>query len=199
MLLTLCAGRASRFLAIVATQLGPALAGPPTGAASAELDLLEPERAFQLSASRKDAKTVELHYKIADGYYMYRARFKFVVEPIAPAKLGKPKLPHGMSKQDPTFGKVEIYRNSVRILLPLATAGQKTATDAQSVQLKVTSQGCADVGVCYPPLRQQLTFRTGVSEVVLPDVDSGSDFAGRLQSTPPTGPQTLMEALGKTK
>ena len=80
---------------IFALLMLPALAaatGP--GAASnigtiGEQELLEPERAFLLSARFKDAKTAEFNYKISDGYYMYRARFKVVAEPKNSAILGK--------------------------------------------------------------------------------------------------------------
>ena len=63
--------------------------------ASVEPALLEPERAFQLSAQRKDLKNVELRYKIADGYYMYRPRFKFAAVPATSAKLGKATFSKG--------------------------------------------------------------------------------------------------------
>ena len=71
-----------------------------------EADLLEPERAFQLSARYKDPKTVDLQFKIADGYYMYRSKFKFAIEPANVAKLKKASLSKGVMKTDPTFGRV---------------------------------------------------------------------------------------------
>ena len=105
-------------------------------------DYLDPERAFQFSAKMLDAKTVAVTYTIADGYYMYRERFKFRA---TNAKLGEPKIPHGKVKFDETFNKeVETYRNKVSIEIPVEASGEFT--------LVSTGQGCADAGLCYPPL-----------------------------------------------
>ncbi len=170
-------------------------------AANVESELLEPERAFQLSARRKDQKTVELQYKIAEGYYMYRGRFKFLVEPPAFAKLGRASLSKGKIKQDATFGRVETYRDSVRILLPIASIGKGVMrADAMPLRLRITSQGCADAGVCYPPLQQTLTFTPTGFDVVLPDgIDDVGGVAGSLQSSPSSAQPSLSDALKKAK
>ncbi len=108
-------------------------------------DLLDPAQAFKFSAQAIDAGTIEVRYRIADGYYLYRDKFKFAVEP-ATVKLGTAQFPNGDIHNDEFFGKVETYRKEVRVRLPLTR-------DAAATQLKlaVTSQGCADVGVCYVP------------------------------------------------
>ena len=111
-------------------------------------DLLEPEKAFRFSARVLDASSIEVRYAIADGYYMYRERFKFAVE--GGARLGAAELPRGLKHKDEFFGEVETYRKEVRIRLPVEGAGR--------VDLKVTSQGCADVGVCYVPMESQATL-----------------------------------------
>ena len=107
--------------------------------------LLDPAVAFKFSAQALDAKTLEVRYQIAKGYYMYRDKFKFAVEP-ASVRLGEAQLPKGDVHNDEYFGKVETYRKELRLLLPLAEAATGT-----SIKLSVTSQGCADIGVCYPP------------------------------------------------
>ena len=112
-------------------------------------DLLEPEQAFKLSARALDAGTIEVRYQIADGYYLYREKFKFSAEP-AGVTLGKPQFPAGKIKQDEYFGKVETYRQSFAIKLPV----QLAAGTSPNITLKVVSQGCADAGVCYPPFTQ---------------------------------------------
>jgi thiol:disulfide interchange protein DsbD len=48
--------------------------------AAAAQDLLEPEKAFRMQARALDAQTLEVRFAIADGYYMYRERFKFALE-----------------------------------------------------------------------------------------------------------------------
>ncbi|HMA10453.1 MAG TPA: protein-disulfide reductase DsbD [Steroidobacteraceae bacterium] len=106
-------------------------------------EFLDPEAAFKFTARALDANTLEARWQIADGYYMYRDKFKFEV---AGAALGTPKLPAGKVKEDEYFGKVETYRKDVRIALPI----QRTP-GAATVTLKATSQGCADAGLCYTP------------------------------------------------
>jgi thiol:disulfide interchange protein DsbD len=114
-------------------------------AAHAEEDYLEPEAAFGFSSRMVDQKTIEVSYRIADGYYMYRERFAFRAEG---ASLGEPGMPPGKVKFDDTFQKnVETYRRSVSITLPVEANGPFT--------LIVTSQGCADKGLCYTPMDSQ--------------------------------------------
>jgi thiol:disulfide interchange protein DsbD len=117
---------------------------------AAEPKLLEPERAFAFSVRAVDEKSVEALFVIASGYYLYRDKMKFTVEPAALASA--PVLPPGAVKDDPFFGTVETYRGRLAVRLPL---------DAVEPGLKVTvkaeSQGCADAGVCYPPQVQHVT------------------------------------------
>lgn len=111
-------------------------------------DLLDPALAFKFSAQAVDADTIEVRYQIANGYYLYRDKFKFAVEPAA-VKLGEPQFPKGDVHDDEFFGKVETYRKELRVRLPFTRD-----TTATQLKLAVTSQGCADVGVCYVPQEQ---------------------------------------------
>jgi thiol:disulfide interchange protein DsbD len=109
-------------------------------------DLLPPEKAFALSVRALDAQTVEARWKIADGYYLYRDKFKF--ESADPGVGLKPALiPAGIKKHDPNFGEVETYRQSVAVKIPVDGA-------VNAVDVRITAQGCADAGVCYPPQTQ---------------------------------------------
>ena len=114
-----------------------------TGLARAE-EPLPPEQAFRFSARAIDARTIEARWQITDQYYMYRDKFKFVLEG---GTLGAAKLPPGKIKEDEIFGKVETYRKEVKILLPVEATGPVT--------LKAISQGCWDGGICYPPINQE--------------------------------------------
>jgi thiol:disulfide interchange protein DsbD len=107
-------------------------------------ELLEPEKAFQFSARMLEERAVEVHFAIAEGYYLYRERFKFAAEGNPSIKLGAPELPRGIPHKDEFFGSTETYRKSVAIRIPLEGSGR--------FSLKVTSQGCADQGVCYVPM-----------------------------------------------
>jgi thiol:disulfide interchange protein DsbD len=139
------------------------LALMPHGFAGAQ-ELLDPAVAFKFSAQAVDAGTIEVRYRIADGYYMYRDKFKFGVEP-ATVKLGTAQFPKGDVHNDEFFGKVETYRKELRIRLPLTRdAG------VDKLKLAVTSQGCADVGVCYIPQVQ-------TAAIELPAFTSASESA----------------------
>jgi len=126
-----------------------------------EGDLLEPEQAFKISARAVDGQTLEVRYQIADGYYLYKEKLKFQAEP-SDVILGTPQLPAGKVKQDEYFGKVETYRHDLVIRLPY------TRGTASRITLKAVSQGCADVGVCYPP-------QTQVVKVDLPGVQAEAE------------------------
>jgi thiol:disulfide interchange protein DsbD len=121
------------------------------GALEAQPKLLEPERAFAFSVQALDDKTVEARFTIADGYYLYREKLRFSVEPTALA--AAPALPAGKIKDDEFFGRVETYRGRVAVKLSL-----DRPEPGQKITVKAESQGCADAGVCYPPQVQNLTL-----------------------------------------
>lgn len=118
--------------------------------ALSQQDLLEPEKAFRFSARALAADALEIRFEIADGYYLYRERFRFEAEN---AQLGAAELPAGERKTDQFFGDTETYRNAVNIRVPVAPGG------ADPVRLVVTSQGCADIGVCYVPMESRASIR----------------------------------------
>ncbi|MGH8518425.1 MAG: protein-disulfide reductase DsbD N-terminal domain-containing protein, partial [Panacagrimonas sp.] len=111
-------------------------------------ELLEPEKAFRFSARVVD-DAVEVRFAIADGYYMYRERFRFDAK--GDVRLGKPEFPPGIAHKDEFFGEMQIYRKDVRVRIPAQGAGR--------LELNVVSQGCADVGVCYVPMESQASLR----------------------------------------
>jgi thiol:disulfide interchange protein DsbD len=125
-----------------------AVAVSPPAAAIDPKDLLDPEDAFRLAVVTLDARSAQIEFRIAEGYYLYRDRFRF--ETAAGKVIADAELPSGKVKQDPFFGRSEIYRDRVRIRVPLT--GADLARDR--VRLKVISQGCSDSGVCYIPQEQ---------------------------------------------
>ncbi len=115
-------------------------------AAHADEQPLPPEQAFQVSVRALDAHTVEARWQIAEGYYLYRERFKFA-SATPGVTLGAAQLPAGEKKDDPNFGTVEVYHRTVAAVLPVTGS-------INGLQLTVTAQGCAEMGICYPPLVQ---------------------------------------------
>jgi thioredoxin:protein disulfide reductase len=116
-----------------------------------QVNPLPPERAFRFSARALNPETIETRFSIADGYYLYRDRIHFSVEP-ATAVLTAPALPEGKLKEDQFFGRVQTYRDSLMVTLAL-----KDTAPGQKVVVVAESQGCADVGICYPPQVQRVT------------------------------------------
>jgi thiol:disulfide interchange protein DsbD len=109
---------------------------------------LEPTQAFRFSARAVDAQTIEARWQITDGYYMYREKFKFSLDG---ATLGEIKMPAGKVKEDEIFGKVETYRQDVKMLLPVSAA-------TGAITLTAISQGCWDGGICYPPVTDKASL-----------------------------------------
>ncbi len=134
--------RALLLLLMVVGVAAPALAAD---------DYLDPAVAFKFSAQMIDPATIAVTYEIADGYYMYRERFKLAA---SGATLGTPEFPAGKVKFDETFQKnVETYRHSITIRVPVTASGMFT--------LSVTGQGCADLGLCYAPQESKLRLVGG--------------------------------------
>ena len=156
-----------RDLAILAAALVVATAASAQTAGGPKL--LPAEEAFRLSARALDAKTVEVRFNVADGYYLYRDKLRFKVEP-APIAAGAPALPAGKPHKDEFFGEVVIYRGLMVAKLPI-----QGARPGQRVSLVADSQGCADAGVCYPPQTQRV-------ELTLPAAGAGPSIA--VEATP---------------
>lgn len=138
-------------------------------------DLLMPEQAFRLE-SVATPEGVRLEWQIAEGYYLYRDKLRFDVK-SGDATLGPPALPDGKVINDEFFGPMEIYRDAVAVDLPVA--GE--AGDAFS--LEVTSQGCADIGVCYPPQKTLLDLMVPAAAAASPSrppLDLGNDDANEF-------------------
>lgn len=160
---------------VLANLLLAACAACALSAAAAD-DLLAPEQAFRFSARLVEPGLVEVRYRIANGYYMYRDKFRFTAIPQS-AGLGEARFPPGKVKEDEFFGRVETYRGELVIRLPVKSGGGFT--------LKAVSQGCADVGVCYIPVTQTarlaparssgeaLKFQAKASDLLLQSQDAG--------------------------
>ena len=120
--------------------------------------------------------TVQVRSRIADGYYMYRERFRCSTSKEQ-AKLGTPHRPPGTVKQDEFFGRVATYRGELKFELPL-----KSAIPAGGFTLKVVSQGCADSGVCYTSLTQSAKLVSAAySDASTPASGKISALLSRLQ------------------
>lgn len=118
-------------------------------------NFLAPEQAFQVSAEYQSKDEIILNVKPAKGYYIYHESIKFkLVKNNGALSLGAPQLPQGKIKFDENFGKeLETYPKDFSILLPLINN-----KDASGMILSMELQGCADKGICYPPMELRFTL-----------------------------------------
>ncbi|MEX0915814.1 MAG: protein-disulfide reductase DsbD domain-containing protein, partial [Wenzhouxiangellaceae bacterium] len=132
-------------------------------------DLLPVEEAFAISTGfEADRKSIRVEWAIADGYYLYRHAFRF--EPAGSGvALGTPDIPAGKAYSDEFFGDVEIYRDRVNVTIPVEQAPAQGP-----IEVLVAFQGCADLGVCYPPQREQLRIAQAEGAAGVPPTRSGS-------------------------
>jgi thiol:disulfide interchange protein DsbD len=138
---------------------------------------LRPEDAFRASAYALDGRTIELGFEIAEGYYLYRDKFRFSVE-SADVRLGQAVFPKGRETEDETFGKTEVYDRQVSIRLPV----ERDDGGPLSLNLQVGLQGCAaELGICYPPQKQSIVLELpeAVRSASTP-VAVESDESGRI-------------------
>jgi len=126
---------------------------PQKATAISEEDLLDPEQAFALSAEMAAPDRVLVHWDIADGYYLYQHALKASTGSPGYA-LGAPALPPGQEHEDEFFGPVVTYRGRLSMELPLSAR----PSSGGELRLSLRSQGCADLGVCYPPLEQTVSL-----------------------------------------
>ena len=144
-----------------------------TAAAVDDKDLLPVDQAFVLSAQASSRERIELDWQIADGYYLYRHRTRVVAGNGFTA--GELQLPAGRAHTDQFFGPVETYRKQLTAHLP----GQ-ASEGSNRVSLEVHYQGCADIGVCYPPQKRTLNL-------TLPAARGAAPAAGGLFNLPGLG------------
>ncbi len=126
------------------------LASFATGVCS-EVEPLQVDQAFQISGRATDDDRLIVEWRIADGYYLYRDKIRFETDDMG-FELGSPVLPEAKIKQDQLFGEVAIYRDRVKAEIPL----RRMQGAGETLLLKTRSQGCADMGFCYPPHEQQI-------------------------------------------
>ena len=137
--------------------LGLALSGAAAaqgllGPVSNEDQFLPVDQAFVLSAIADGSDRVLLDWEIAPGYYLYRHRIS--AKTATPGfSLGEIEMPAGKKKTDEFFGDVEVYYHTLSATLPVTRP-----EGASSLEISVSYQGCADAGLCYPPVTKTVAI-----------------------------------------
>ena len=122
--------------------------------AGEEETFLHPDEAFVAGAYAASGEEVRVRFDIVPGYYLYRERFLFAPAAGEDFRLDSPSLPPGEVKHDEYFGEVEVYYREVEVALLLHPG----AAPLREGRVDVTYQGCADAGLCYPPITKTLAF-----------------------------------------
>jgi len=120
------------------------------GVDSNQTDFLPPDVAFRVGA-QVDGNVVKVRWVIADGYYLYRSKIEVRAE-SPDLVVAAPQLPPGVLKTDPYLGTQRIYTQQVEAVVPYS----RLDAGAHPLQIKVIYQGCAEAGLCYPPITKVL-------------------------------------------
>jgi thiol:disulfide interchange protein DsbD len=151
------------------------------GGSSSADGFLKPDQAFVLTAESESADAITLRWQIARDYYLYRD--KVAVTTTSPAAvLGAPVLPPGKTKHDEYFGEQVVYYDELVVNVPVSRK-----SDLTDLPIEVTYQGCAEAGLCYPPIRKQLAVAlvpvsTGKPDAVVSERGGGTSMRSEQDS-----------------
>ena len=118
-----------------------------------EDDFLAPDVAFKLNLTAIDAQNLNANFKVVPGYYLYKERIKFVIKDASTGKIEQVNLPAGEIKDDPNFGKQEVYHHEFDAKIIISAANNPV--------VYATYQGCSEKGLCYAPITKMITVPLG--------------------------------------
>lgn len=150
-----------------------------------EDEILPAEEAFQFQAEVVAAETLGLTWRIAPGTYLYQEKIELALEHADGVQLGSYELPQAevkpdMARPDGSIGEVAIYQSTIKVEIPLL----RSITEATEITLMAKFQGCAERGICYPPVTERLVLALpAVPRATATDV---SAKPGKLASLPTT-------------
>ena len=129
---------------------------------------LRPAEAYRYVVS-DTGDAIEIDWSIEEGYYLYRNKMSYLSNTDG-VVLGAAELPEGLDHEDEFFGKQQVYRNHFFVRVPYTVTGDRPET----MEFVLKSQGCADMGLCYPPQTwpEQITLKQDIGAT--PKIDLGS-------------------------
>jgi thiol:disulfide interchange protein DsbD len=160
-------------------------------------ELLPAEQAFQFFATVKNANTLHVNWEIAKGYYLYREKIQLELTNLTDNQIGNYAIPHGTPKHDEAFGQVETFYNELGFDLPII----HTSSSTKSITLQASFQGCADRGVCYPPMTKKIDLElpaapniTQITDTATPAISEQDQIVQSLKND--SLPMTLLSFFG---
>jgi thiol:disulfide interchange protein DsbD len=149
-----------------------------------EDEFLDPDIAFSPDIIIETPDELVVRWIIAEGYYLYRDKTSITLIDGQGVTLGTAELPDGKVKHDEFFGDVQVYYDEVRARVPL----QRTAGETTDITLQLGYQGCAEKGICYPPIKKQLTVTLpvmgpGETTATAPPVSTANTQSASISST----------------
>ncbi|MBL4765750.1 MAG: protein-disulfide reductase DsbD [Colwellia sp.] len=162
-----------------------------------EATLLTSEVAFPISISLDSPNMLSLRWHIADGYYLYKKRIKLSVVSVnsdstdhkneQTIQIGEPQFPSSLTIDDPAYKGIEVFRNTLIVKYPISGY---TALSANT-ELKIKYQGCADVGVCYPPIKKKIKLSDLTINPAIASVNSNANETIDINAIANTNSNTI--------
>ena len=150
-------------------------------------DFLPPDQAFKLNIEAASSEVLQAQFTIVPGYYLYKERIKFILAPGSAASIGNIELPQSDIKNDPNFGKMEVYHHDFVAKISLSNLTKNSTTS--NVKISARYQGCSEKGLCYAPQTKlfdialnnaALATNTRAASSALTDTSANDDQATTL-------------------
>ncbi len=113
-------------------------------------ELLPPDEAFPF-AVQVEGDTLKLEWNTHEGYYLYKDKIRLTTDTPG-VRIEPPALPPGEVKDDEFFGRLEVYHKPIRATAKIV----REDPAVKAFTLTARYQGCADIGVCYPPITKTI-------------------------------------------
>lgn len=123
-----------------------------------EAEFLSPDDAFKISFSYPSDNQLIVTWDIEKDYYLYVGMINFSLIDTNKNNILEIELPKGLKKTDEFFGEVDIYKGRV-------SANVFFENPIDSIKFQVMYQGCAEAGLCYPPIKKTYTLDSTTSDV----------------------------------
>ncbi len=141
--------------------------------AKSDADFLLADEAFVFSTESTSRDRLRVRWDIADEYYLYRDKVT-VKTTASDVQLGSVSIPGGETQHDEYFGEQVVFHDQMIADVPVVAAAGVT-----EVPLEITYQGCADAGLCYPPIKKSVVVKLAATTTSASLAAAGPEGAAR--------------------